>query len=276
MGSVSLMTIKEKQFHQGLVAAGVAAALLGFAGTAAAQQQPRPQAMPSGTSSFGQPAPQPRSMGMSRQGQSGIMAPGTATMFQDSASGRTFVLERRQDVFLLQFQGDNEVYVLEPRNAPGGDVILRYNGRDVLRVTERGNLISYYGSPAGVPADAMLASAAPTRSLAPPPADSITSVLRAAKQQLSQFTGHEVTVFGANAFAGHEAWVAEALRVIVKGVEGAETAGRAVRTVRLQISDIPSVSFRDGELLIGVNPSGGYRGRLSSDAIEQKLRAGGM
>jgi hypothetical protein len=39
------------------------------------------------------------------------------------------------------------------------------------------------------------------------------------------------------------------------------------------LSKAPSVSFKDGELLLGVNPDMGYAGRPSSDYIANALTA---
>jgi hypothetical protein len=89
--------------------------------------------------------------------------------------------------------------------------------------------------------------------------------------------GHEVTIFGTAEFADNEQWAADALSNVELGVERANgPAGRVaskLTAVRLVRAKAPSVAFRDGELVLGVNPDLGYAGRPSSDAISNVVSA---
>jgi hypothetical protein len=267
------MTMKSTLSTQRLALAAVAA-ISGMAGAASAQQS-----APANAHSFGGTST-PTSPFGGQPSEVGMMRSGAARHYQDSASRRTFVVERRGDVFLLKFDNDPEIIVLRPTSGQRGDTFLKSDdGRLMLRVTELGNMISYVASQAGAPADMYASAAASNLSLASPPAmtASLTALQKDAAQRLSRFAGHEVTVFGAGEFSDNEAWAGDALKVIVKGVESADkSAGRLVRSVSLHRSSIASVAFsRDGELLLGVNPRDGYLGRLSSTAIAAAISKGG-
>jgi hypothetical protein len=256
------------------LALAAVAAITGFAGSAAAQQAP-----PAGARSFGGPTAPVSTFG-GQPTEVGMMRSGAARHYQDSASRRTFVVERRGDVFLLKFDNDPEIIVLRPTSGQRGDTFLKSDdGRLMLRFTELGNMISYVASQAGAPADMYASAAASNLSLASPPAmtASLTALQKDAAQRLSKFAGHDVTVFGASEFGDNEAWAGDALKVIVKGVESADNgAGKLVRSVSLHRSSIASVAFsRDGELSIGVNPRDGYLGRQSSTAIAAAIAKGG-
>jgi hypothetical protein len=256
------------------LALAAAAAITGFAGAASAQQAP-----PGNARSFGGPSAPTSTFG-GQPSDVGMMRLGASRHYQDSASRRTFEVERRGDVWLMRFDNDPETFVLHPTSGQGGDTFLRSDdGRLMLRMTEVGNMIAYFANQTGVPADMYASAAASNLSLASPPAmtASLTALQKDAAQRLSKFAGHDVTIFGASEFSDNEAWAGDALKVIVKGVESADNgSGKLVRSVSLHRSSIASVAFsREGELAIGVNPHDGYMGRQSSTAIAAAIARGG-
>jgi hypothetical protein len=186
------------------------------------------------------------------------------------------VLERSESGALLKLDDSPEVLSLRATTAQRGDAFLRSDaGRLVLRVTELGNVISYLSDEDGAPAD-MAGLAAPLD--APAMTASLTDHVRGISRRLTARLGQDVTVFGAGAFAREEAWAADALNVAAIGVDraheavvsgggGASDNIRLLRTLRLVRSAEASAVYRDGELLIGVNPEKGYAGRPSSEAI---------
>jgi len=71
-----------------------------------------------------------------------------------SVGRRSFIFDRLAVApdALFRFDGDDEVWVLEPSPAPGGGKIFRNDaGERVLQVTSLGGLTLYIGTPEGVP-----------------------------------------------------------------------------------------------------------------------------
>lgn len=250
--------VKEFRAPAGLapVIAAIAAITVGFPSTAAAQQQP---AAPSG--SMNQHARQAPNAG--------------ATRYTDMASDQSFVIEERGRGALLRFEGSKEVMSLQALPAPRGDTVLKNDAGDVmLRKTEAGNVISFIGNKNGAPAD--FAGSAASLGVPPMPA-SLDEMRKQAAGRLSKLAGHEVTIFGTAEFADKQEWAADALNNVEAGVSSANgLAGRVaskLTKVRLERARAQSVTFKDGELVIGVNPDQGYAGRPSSDAIANQLTA---
>ncbi len=251
-----------KEFHvpRGAKAAlfATAAAATGFAAPANAQQATRSEA----------PA-------LSFSSSRASLSAGSQK-YEDTASQRSFVLDRSGDSALMKFDDSPEVYVLRSTTAQRGDAFLRSDaGELVLRVTELGNVISYLGDKDGAPAD-VAGDAAPLD--APSLSSSLTEQVKEAAGRLGATAGHDVTIFGAGGFTDQEGWAADALMVTVFGVERAEAARagsvQKLRAVRLVRGKAPSVAFSDGELVMGVNPQAGYAGRPSSEAVAAVLAAG--
>ena len=81
--------------------------------------------------------------------------------YQDTATQRTFVLDRSGEDVLMKFEDDPEVMALQSTTAQRGDAFLRSDsGELMLRGTELGNVISYVGNKDGAPA-APAAAASP-------------------------------------------------------------------------------------------------------------------
>ncbi len=248
------MMVKEFQIPAGCPAAlgAVAALALGLTAPAFAQQPP--------------PAAAPRAAAPSDAG---------ATRYTDLVTDQSFVLEERGRTALLRLEGTGEVLPLQAVPAQRGDVFLQTeSGQNVLRKTEAGNMVSFIGNKNGAPADV----AGPAAALNPPPMPASLNELRIqSAAKLSKLAGHDVTIFGTAEFGDHEEWAADALNNVEIGVERANgLAGRVaakLSAVRLVRAKAPSVSFKDGELVLGVNPEQGYFGRVTSDAVSNALTA---
>jgi len=247
--------VKELRAPAGLarIIAAIAAISLGFAGTATAQQQAAP------------------STSMNQQAR---QAAG-ATRYTDLANDQSFVVEERGRGALMQFEGSKEVIPLQAVPAPRGDTVLKSDsGEVVLRKTEAGNMVSFIGNKNGGPADVVGRAASLN---APTMPASLDELRKQSAARLSRMAGHEVTIFGTAEFANNEEWAADALTNVEIGVERANgPAGRVASkllAVRLVPAKVQSVTFKDGELLLGVNPAQGYAGRPSSDAISNALTA---
>jgi len=237
-----------------LIAATVAIAL-GFPSAALAQQPAAP------STNLNQQARQAPSAG--------------ATRYTDMASDQNFVIEERGRGALMQFEGSKEVIPLQAVPAPRGDTVLKSDsGEVVLRKTEAGNMVSFIGNKNGAPADRIGRAASLN---APTMPASLDELRKQSAMRLSRMAGHEVTIFGTAEFADNEQWAADALSNVELGVERANgPAGRVaskLTAVRLVRAKAPSVSFKDGELVLGVNPDLGYAGRPSSDAISNAVSA---
>jgi hypothetical protein len=261
------MMVKEIHATAGRPAATavLAALALGFAAAIAAAPASAQQPPPS-TFAQGKAAQAQRSANTATKG---------GTRYTDMASDKNFILENRGSDVLLQVEGDPEVRTLVPVPAQRGDVFFKDDrGQVVLRVTEQGNVVSYLANKEGSPAD-LIGYVAPLST--PAMTSSLNELRLHAAQRLAKLAGHEVTIFGTSEFSRNEAWAADALNNVVAGVERANgLAGKTatkLTTVRLVRTQAPSVVFKDGELVLGVNPDEEFGGRVSSEAITNALTA---
>lgn len=199
----------------------------------------------------------------------------SATRYEEVTTQRSFVLEQRGRDAIVKYEDSPDVMVLEAMPAQRGDVFLRNDaGQVMFRLTEAGNLVSYVDNKDGAPA-VMAGLAAPLS--APPMTASLNEMRSNAVTRLSRLAGHEVTIFGAAEFANNEQWAAEALAAMVRGVERSNgLAGRTaskLSAVRLAKTPSASVTFKDGELVLGINPAEGYVGLPTSEAVTQAMTA---
>jgi len=254
------MTMKEFHAPAGGLSALMAAAAIAFGfAPAAAAQQVKPAA----------PAPA-ASMNYTK---SRAAAPPGVARYEDMATQRSFTLDLSGGDALMKFDDSPEVYVLRGTSAQRGDTIFRSDaGELMLRVTEQDNVISYLGDKDGAPADIV---GVVTSLNGRPMTASLTQGLKDAAQRLSRLAGHDVTIFGTGEFANSEEWIADALMVMVFGVERANAMASKSATklqgVRIVRAKTPQAVFKDGQLVLGVNPSEGYAGRPSSEAIANAL-----
>lgn len=238
------------------------------AGLVPAEAQKAARSQPSSPS----PVPRADASALSLSALRRAVNPGAAK-YEDTVSQRSFVLDRSGDEPLIKFEDSPEVYALRSTTAQRGDAFLRSDaGELILRVTELGNVISYLGNKDGAPAD-ISGAAAPLDAPAMPA--SLTDRVKEAASRLSEMVGRDVTIFGAGAFARHEAWASDALMVAVLGMERAVKASpvdaRRLTAVRLLRASQPRAVFAEGELVLELSPEEGYAGRPSSEAIADAM-----
>lgn len=191
----------------------------------------------------------------------------------DAQSSKSFVLERRGSVVLMQLEGSKEILSLMPVPGPRGDTFfMDYAGRTVLKVTKANNVISYLHNPAGAPADPV--GAVPLLS-SPAMTESLDAMRANAAKELSKLAGHDVTIWGTQSFANNEAWAADALSILVLGVKNANghagTAAARIDKVVVRPAKAPKVTFRDGELTVDVAPSDTWAGRVTPEEVTRAL-----
>jgi hypothetical protein len=197
------------------------------------------------------------------------------TWYVDMGSDKNvgFVLEQRGSMVLLKVDGSDNVLSLMPVPGQRGDTFfMDYAGRMVLRVTQQGNVVSYIHNASGSPAEPS-AKAPP---ITPGAMTASLDKMRAtAAAELTKLAGHEVTIWGTQSFASDEAWAADALNILVLGVKNANgLAGKAasrVEKVTVRRGKAPKVGFKDGELIVDVNPDDGWSGRVTPEAITSAL-----
>ena len=115
----------------------------------------------------------------------------------DAKTTKSFVLETRGSVVLLQQEGSKEILTLMPVPGQRGDTFfMDYTGRIVLKVTKANNVVSYLHNPAGAPADP--AGRVPPLS-APAMTASLDAMRAKAVDELSKLAGHDVTIWGTQA-----------------------------------------------------------------------------
>lgn len=188
---------------------------------------------------------------------------------------KSFVLEQRGSIVLLQQEGSKEILSLTPVPAQRGDTAwVDYTGRTVLKVTKAGNVISYLHNPAGAPAD----PAGRVPPLSSPAMTASLDAMRAnAAHELSLLAGHDIAIWGTQAFSNDEAWAADALGVLVMGVKSANgAAGRTaskIEKVTVRRAKAPKVTFKEGELIVEVNPDDSWAGRVTSEDVSKVLTA---
>jgi hypothetical protein len=118
-------------------------------------------------------------------------------------TSQSFVLERRGSVVLLQQEGSKEILSLMPVLGQRGDTFfMDYTGRTVLKVTKAGNVVSYLHNPAGAPADP--AGRVPPLS-SPAMTASLDSMRANAAHELGKLAGHDIAIWGTQAFSNDEA-----------------------------------------------------------------------
>lgn len=255
-----------KDIHVAGAAAALYAVVLGFAGSASAQQRTAPA----------QPSPPPAAPGSSLSfGPSRASTAPPAAKYEDTVTNRAFVLDRSGQAPLMKFDDSQEIVPLQVTTGQRGDDFLRTpDGQLVLRITELGNVIAYFSSKNGAPAD-IVGVAAPLDAPAMP--STLTDRVKDAAAKLGKLAGHDVTIFGAGEFARNEKWTADALNATVIGVQRANglsnTTGQKLKAVRLMRAAAASADLRDGELILGVNPDLGDAGRPTPEAVAQAMTA---
>jgi hypothetical protein len=196
----------------------------------------------------------------------------SANRYEDASSDRSFLFQQKGKEAIVKFEDTNEVMVLQAVPAQRGDTFLRNdNGQVLFKLTEQGNLVSYVDSKMGAPVALLGPIGAP---LSVPPLTKSLNALRASTAgRLTKLAGHDVTIFGVAEVSNSEAWTSDFLANIVAGVEKSGRGTASLIEVRLVRAAQPSTTFKDGSLVLGVNPAGGDGGRPSAESIAIVLKA---
>ncbi|HEV7690343.1 MAG TPA: DUF4908 domain-containing protein [Hyphomonadaceae bacterium] len=195
----------------------------------------------------------------------------SANRYEDASSDRSFLFQQKGKEAIVKFEDTNEVMVLQAVPAQRGDTFLRNdNGQVLFKLTEQGNLVSYVDSKMGAPVALLGPIGAP---LSVPPLTKSLNALRASTAgRLTKLAGHDVTVFGVAEASNNESWTTDLLNDVVTGVEKGRGTVNLIE-VRLVRAAQPSTTFKDGSLVLGVNPAGGEGGRPSAESIAIVLKA---
>jgi hypothetical protein len=202
-------------------------------------------------------------------------APSSANRYEDASSDRSFLFQQKGKEAIVKFEDTNEVMVLQAVPAQRGDTFLRNdNGQVLFRLTEQGNLVSYVDSKTGAPVALLGPIGAP---LSVPPLTKSLNELRASTAgRLTKLAGHDVTVFGVAEVSASGDWTSDFLADVVTGIEKASGfAGRGTANlieVRLVKAAAPLAAFKDGSLVLSVNPAAGEAGRPSVEQITAALK----
>ncbi len=206
--------------------------------------------------------------------QVSTLPPGAVRYDDLGSTSGGFLLEQRGSMVLLQMDGSGEILTLVPVPGARGDtVFMDYRGRTVLKVTKAGNVVSYLHDARGAPADPRQGYLPPLS--APAMTAALDTMRASAVSELTKLAGHDVTVWGTQSFTTREAFAADALSILVLGVRNANGhAGRAaakIDKVTLRRGKAPSVEFKDGELVIEVNPEDPWGGRVTPEDVSRVL-----
>lgn len=199
----------------------------------------------------------------------------SANRYEDASSDRSFLFQQKGKEAIVKFEDTNEVMVLQAVPAQRGDTFLRNdNGQVLFRLTEQGNLVSYVDNKSGAPVALLGPIGAPLS--VPPLAKSLNELRASTAGRLTKLAGHDVTVFGVAEVAASESWTTDFLSDVVTGVEKASGfAGRGTANlieVRLVKAAAPLAAFKDGSLVLSVNPGAGEAGRPSVESITTALK----
>lgn len=190
-----------------------------------------------------------------------------------SGEGERFVLDRSGDVVLMKFDDSQEVFALQPSQAPRGDVIYRNDlGEPVLRATKLGGLTLFYRARSGGTPAALDGAAQSLRLQYLPPALLLQRLagasLRASRaaQHLVEFDAPDVIPGAQAIYADAASVAAEAVVRMSKG-PGGRAALAKLRRVVLASGRKGSVTMKGEEIRVTINAQAGLAGRPSSDSI---------
>jgi hypothetical protein len=195
-----------------------------------------------------------------------------------------FTLAQWKGKYLLQFNGDPEVYVLYPSSTTMGGRILKYDtSMTAISVSGWGGITIYTDAkPGGLPA--MRADDHDPAIPVPQPA-TFQDLQRAASDETAhlEYVRKVNVTFSAdwNRLSQHPAaWAQafEALENTARGIEqftatasGHASVRRSLRAVRLQDGMRPAIAISGRTLLVTFDASKNYAGRPSSRAIQHAL-----
>jgi len=196
-----------------------------------------------------------------------------------SDDGDSFVLDRSQQLPLLRFDDNREIWVLAPSRAARGDIIYKNDaGRPVLRATQTGGLTLFtLNRPAGA-AVALEGKAPPVRLIIGPMtpnallqrlAQASARASRAA-QKLITFDAEDVTPESSYLYADSAAVAADAVVQISKRPDNRDLLAKLGR-VRLIEGRRVEVRQKGPDLQITIVIDDGLAGRPSSERIVKAL-----
>ncbi|MBV9511475.1 MAG: DUF4908 domain-containing protein [Caulobacteraceae bacterium] len=191
-------------------------------------------------------------------------------------NGDRFVFDRSVSPPLMRFEASPEIWVLQPRPGPGGDVIYRNDlGEPMLRATRLGGLTLFTVSRPEGTAAALQGEASPLRPAA------ILSVLalqqrlvqaslRASRalQRLVVFEAPDVTPESATLIADTGEVSSEAIVDLARRADLRRLLDKLEKVV-LSPARSPGASFKSGVLEVDFAPGQGLAGRPSSRRIER-------
>jgi hypothetical protein len=192
-----------------------------------------------------------------------------------SVGRRSFIFDRVAAApdALFKFDGDDEVWVLEPSPAPGGGKIYHNDAGDrVLQVTCLGGLTLYIGTPEGVPVSIQ----GDAEDLALPPFLPNGLMLQRsaqASERCSRAAQHLVTVDAINMTPATSPLFLDAMTIATDAVVnlGRRKDARAFLSKLDRVLFItgakPDVGFAGSVLTVTLTPGKGFAGRPSSNRI---------
>jgi hypothetical protein len=198
-----------------------------------------------------------------------------------SVGRRAFIFDRAAVApeALLKFDGDPEVWVLDPFPAPGGGRIYRNDAGDrVLQVTCLGGLTLYIGAPDGVPAsiqgdadDLTLPPSVPDRIMLQSSAQASDRTSRAAqiavgRERAVTFEALNFTPATSPVFFDAITVTSDALVSMARRKEAKAFLSK-LEKVQFIVGAKPDVGFNGSVLTITLTPGKGYAGRPSSNRI---------
>jgi Domain of unknown function (DUF4908) len=190
-----------------------------------------------------------------------------------SETGETFTLDRTAPQPLLKFDGNGEVWVLEPQAAPRGDVIYKNDlGQPVLRATRLGGLTIFTSRQPDGSAAALTGSGAPIR-LASIGPQQLLVVLAQASDRASRAARHlisidaEATPQSAPLVADAAGRAADAVVSMMRGKESRKIVEHIAKIVIGEGRRPEAVMTGGDTVRISVTPDMGVAGRPSSERI---------
>lgn len=197
-----------------------------------------------------------------------------------SEDGDGFILDLSQERPLLKFDTSPEVWTLDPKPAPRGDIIYKNDvGETLLRATRLGGFTIFTPHRPDGEAAALQGATAPLK-LAPLGPQALLDRLGAASLRASHAARH-VILFDAEANPGSSAVIADAAMVASVAVmhisERPQGRGHLGGLRRVFLEEGKRVAAqlekKTGTLKITVMPSLGLAGRPSSDRIAVAMGA---
>ena len=190
-----------------------------------------------------------------------------------SEDGDAFILDQTQDKPLMKFENSPEVWALQSRPAPRGDIIYKNDvGETVLRATRLGGLTVFTDHRPDGEAVALAGDGGPPLKLGVMGPQALLDRLGQASLRASRAARH-VILFDAEASPASSAVIADAATVtsvaVAKICERPQGRSRiaTLRRVLLEEGKRVAAQFAGGTLKITVVPGLGLAGRPSSDRI---------